>query len=348
MTIRFLQTTATIGIAAVVALAALPASAGLIIPEGKAGSALRVDDNLAPIGRIKGLGNNHGLALAASRGLLVSASLNVQSRADITRPAGVSEKEHAAHHLAGVEDKWTKVGLIRLVDLKTGAIVHQIEVPGMVHHVTVGANDRFALATHPKMGAVTIIDLETQKVVATIKTGPKPNYAVYDPKTASFYVSNAGNATISQVDPLAGTLVRTLKTPGGAEHMAIDVPGRRLFAAEADTGVVAVLNIDSGAVEKTFDVGGELHGIAYDAGKDALYVSARAKGAIAWIDLKSGKMSLEPIGPQPYHMEIDGTRLMVSSAGKNLVWAVDIASRSVVATVPTKARGHQMVVVPTN
>lgn len=216
----------------------------------------------------------------------------------------------------------------------------------MVHHVTVGAADRFALVTHPSLDSISLIDLEKGEVTATIATGPNPNYAVYDPKTASFYVSNAGNSTISQIDPAKGYLVRNLRTAGGVEHMTIDVAGRRLFAAEADTGIVDVINLDTGAVDQTYDIGGELHGVAYDAPRDTLYVSAREKGQIAAIDLVSGTLGLHAAGPAPYHMVLDGNQLVVSSAKDNAVWVIDTATWQRVMTIPTKARGHQMVILP--
>ncbi len=335
---------AVIGMAGL--LLAGAASAEVYIPEGSAGTALRLDANFAAAGRISGLGNVHGMTVALSRNLLISASLDMQSREKIKKPEGMSDADHQAHHSKAKKAMDGKVSLISLIDLKTGSVIRRIEVPGMVHHVTIGGNDRYVLATHPSLGSVSIIDLSTDRVTATIPTGPMPNYAVYDPKTAAFYVSNAGNKTISRVDPVAGVVTQNFKTPGGVEHLAIDVPGRRLFAAEADAGELSVLNIDTGTVIATTQIGGELHGVAYDAGRDVVYVSAREKGAIARIDLKTGVLTLDPIGPEPYHMALDGGTLLVSSAGKKLVWVLDVASGKVVKTIPTNSRGHQMVVIP--
>jgi len=336
---------------AVAVTLASPTIAEVIIPEGNAGTALRLADDMTPLGRIKGLGNVHGMDVALSRGLLISASLNEQPRGEVKKPEGVSQDEHAAHHnggakVEGASAATANVGILNLVDLASGQIKQRIEVPGMVHHVTVGAADRYAVLTHPGLDAVSIVDLESRTVTATIKTGPNPNYAVYDPKTAAFYVSNAGNATISQVDPVQGYVVRNFKTPGGAEHLAIDVAGRRLFAAEADDGRVDVINLASGEVSRSFEVGGGLHGIAYDSARNAVYVSAREMGAIGWIDLATNKLSLQPVGPEPYHMALDGDKLLVSSADENVVWVLDANTHDLTSTIKTNARGHQMVVMP--
>ncbi len=336
--------------AALVAMAATPALADVYIPEGPSGTALQLSGDFAPVGRIKGLGNTHGMDVALSRGILISATLDEQSRGEmkVKKPEGMSDSAHKAHHGGGMKGNKASdtVSLISLIDIKTGKITRKIEVPGMVHHVTVGANDRYVLATHPGLDAISIIDLETDKVTATIKTGPNPNYAVYDPQTRSFWVSNAGNATISQVDPVQGYVVRNVKTPAGAEHLAIDTSGRRLFAAEADAGTLSVVDLDSGKVTRTYNIGGELHGVAYDPKADAVYVSAREQGKVAWVDLASGTVTTTPIGPEPYHMALANGRLVVSSAEKDVVWVVDVASRKTVRTVPTSATAHQMAVIP--
>lgn len=343
-----LRSSAALAFAAFALFSPAPLVAEVIIPEGIAGTALRVSDDMQPAGRIEGLGNVHGMDVALSRGYLVSASLDEQPRNEIMKPATVAQDEHAAHHSKDTkaDPAVADVSVISLVDIATGQITRKIEVPGMVHHVAVGANDRFALVTHPSLDSISLIDLDKGEVTATIATGPNPNYAVYDPKTAAFYVSNAGNATISQVDPEKGYLVRNLRTMGGAEHMAIDVAGRRLFAAEADSGILDVINLDTGAVDATFEIGGELHGVAYDAMRDAVYVNARENGQVAWIDLATGAQALEAVGPEPYHMALDGNRLLVSSAEENVVWVIDTATRQRIQTIATSDVGHQMVVLP--
>lgn len=218
----------------------------------------------------------------------------------------------------------------------------------MVHHVTVSTDERYVLVTHPGLDAVSLIDLDNNTVTATVQTGPNPNYAVYDPKTEAFYVSNAGNGTISQVEPKAGYVVRNFKTENGAEHLDIDIEGRRIFAAEADAGEIAVVNIDTGKTQARYKIGGGLHGIAYDEARNAVYVSARERGAVAYISLDTGKIEDQPIGPEPYHMALAGDTLLISSADAPLIWTVDVTTRKVLTTIPTKDRAHQMVVTPGN
>ena len=320
------------------------AFADVYIPEGLSGTALHLSSELKPVSRITGLDNVHGLSVAISRGLLIAGSLSEQSRSEVEKPGAVSSDDHNAHHGKSNNDQSEEVSIISLIDIQTEKVIRKIEVPGMVHHITTSSDDRYVLVTHPGLDAVSIIDLETNTLTATIPTGSNPNYAVYDPQTASFYVSNTGNATISQVEPKAGYAVRNFKTENGVEHLEFDIDSRRIFAAEADAGEVSVIDIDTGETTSRFTVGGGLHGIAYDQSRNSIYVSARERGAIVYISLETGESEDQLIGPEPYHMTLVGDTLLVSSADEPLIWAVDVETRHVLATIPTKDRAHQMAV----
>ncbi len=353
--------TSIAALAAVLALGgAVAANAGVIVPEGDAGTALRLNDQSRATGRISGLGNVHGLAVAPRRGVLIAGSLDEVSRDDIAKPKGVSQQDHNAHH-GGAKKGAMKAGsmntgatpanpsgdisLVSLVDLNSGEILRQIEVPGMVHHVSVDSGERWAVVTHPSLDAVSVIDLETGAVTATVVTGANPNYTVFNPTDGLFYVSNAGDNNILPLDPVTGATGTPIATPGGVEHMVIDVASQRIWGAEADTGQVDEVDLATGKVVRRLDVGGTLHGIARDAGTGTIYVSAREQGKIAVIEPATGAIDLAAAGPEPYHLEVDGDRLIVSSAENDVLWAFRLSDLSRVAEVATRGRGHQMVVL---
>jgi YVTN family beta-propeller protein len=326
---------------------AAPAMAEIIVPEGNAGTALRLTDDMKVVGRIEGLGNVHGLAAAPRRRLVIAGSLEEVSRSEIARPKGVSEDEHAVHHGGGMKKRANDgaVGLVSFVDLASGAVIRQVEVPAGVHHVTVDPGERWAVVTHPALDAVSVIDLETAKVTATVETGSNPNYAVFDSETGLFWVSNAASGTVTAVDPAAGVLRNTIETPGGIEHMVIDVKGRRIWGAEAEDGRVDEIDLAAGRVVRSIEIGGELHGIARDPASGKVFAAAREQGKLATIDPASGTVRFAEAGPEPYHIEVDGDLLAVSDAEVDVIRAYRIPDMSLVAEVPTRARGHQMVVL---
>ena len=322
-------------------IAGSAAQADVYVPEGDGGTVLHLDDQFNVVGRVSGLDNVHGLAGAPGRGLLVAGSLSETTPGMVEKPAGVSEGDHNAHHGGGAKPMPESASLVTLVDAKSHEIVRRIEVPGIVHHVEVSADERYAVVTHPALDAISVIDLESGEVTATIATGPIPEYATADPKTGRFFVSNAGNDTVSDVDPVAGIVERNFKLKGAPKHMELNADARQLIVSEAEGGTVAVLNADTGETLERYEIGGGLHGVAAD--ENAIWSSARERERVVRIDRASGKRMEADIGPEPYHMASVSGAILVSSASENVLWVVDPATLELRKTIETAQTGHQFV-----
>jgi len=320
------------------------ALADVYIPEGTRGTVLHLDEAFKATGRIEGLGNVHGLAGAPKRGILVAGSLTETEGGEVAKPSQVSEEDHEAHHGGGEKSETSATSLVTLVDADSHEILRRIEVPGIVHHVGVSSDERFAAITHPGLGSVSLIDLESGEVTATIATGPIPEYAIADPKTGNFFVSNAGNDTISELDPEDGIVTRNFKLQGPPNHMLLDAEARQLIVSESDTGKVSIIDADSGEALVSFKIGGELHGVAAD--KDAIWSSARDRDRVVRIDRATGERLDVNVGPEPYHMARVGAALLVSSAATNELWVLDPKTLDLITTVATNSTGHQFVRIP--
>ncbi|UXX85266.1 YncE family protein (plasmid) [Roseovarius pelagicus] len=320
------------------------ALADLYIPEGETGTLLHLDRGFEIVARIPGLDNVHGLAGAPERGLLVAGSLSESMPGEVAKPAAVSDEEHAAHHGGGTKTVPESVRHVTLMDVSSQEILRRIEVPGIVHHVEVSADERYAVVTHPTSETVSVIDLESGEVTATVATGPIPEYAVADPVTGNFFVSNAGNDTISVLDPRAGIVDRNFRLDGPPKHMILDAGARRLFVSQSDVGRVAILDADSGETLESFEIGGELHGIAVD--ETAIWSSARERDRVVRIDRESGERLEVEVGPEPYHMMRVENALVVSSAEDAVIWVLDPTTLELRNSVTTQSIAHQMVEMP--
>jgi DNA-binding beta-propeller fold protein YncE len=233
---------------------------------------------------------------------------------------------------------------VSLVNADSHEIVRRIEVPGIVHHVGISTDERFAAVTHPGLDAVSLIDLDSGEVTATIATGPIPEYVIADPKTGNFFVSNAGNDTISELDPEDGIVTQNFKLQGPPKHMLLVAEARQLIVSESDTGRVSIIDADNGETLDTFEIGGDLHSVAADNG--AIWSSARERDRVVRIDRDTGERLEVNVGPEPYHMARVGDALMVSSAAKNELWVLDPKTLDLVTIVETDSTGHQFVPMP--
>lgn len=323
------------------------ASAQVLVPEGMEGSILHIEADGIATRRIGGLDNIHGLSVAPNSGLIIAGSLSESLREaaeTVSRPAGVSEEDHEAHH-GGAKGKTAdsdSFSIVTILDLASHDVRARIEVPGAVHHVEVSSDEQFAAVTHPGLDGISIIELETG-TVNTIDTGPVPEYAIADPQTGYFLVSNAGNGTISEVDPSRGVVLRNFVIDGGPKHMQLTTK-RRLVVAEADEGMVSVIDVAAGTVNKRYKVGGELHGIQSDG--TAIYVAAREREALVRIDFATGKQFEKSLGPEPYHATLVGDALYVSSAAEPMIWIVDPSTLETFGQIKTNGVAHQMAPLP--
>jgi DNA-binding beta-propeller fold protein YncE len=330
-------------------------AATVYIPGGSAGEVLVVDgDTDAILGRLTGLPDIHGLGGAPGVRYLVAGSYAETSAGEasaVSKPAGVSEDEHAAHHGAADRSNTPAVGVVSIltiIDTADRSPVRRLEVPGAVHHVAVSPDGRYAVATHPNADGISVIDLSNLTARGLVRTGPIANYAVFSPDGSRLYVSNAGNGTVSEIETGRWFVRRNLLAGDSPEHIVMAPDGRVLYVANVSAGTVSALDVERGEITGTFVVGGELHGLDISDDGTTLFVSGKGENKLVAIDVKSGGMRSAPLGPAPYHLAVirGMGKLYVSSRDEPKVWVIDQASLTPRGIIAIRGEGHQMVVLP--
>ena len=326
--------------------------ARVYIPEGSADAIPIVDATTGEtVGRILGTEAVHGLAGSPNSGYLVAGSYmenDRESAGEMSKPAAVTEDEHAAHHAKpkqtlGPPD--AGVSLLSVIDKASGDLLRKIEVPGAVHHAAISPDGRFAVSTHPNGDGISVVDLETFELIAWVLTGPMPNYAVFGTDPGTVYVSNAGNGTVSEVDLELGIVRRNMVAGESPEHMTIGSDGGVLFVADANIGRIVEIDLSTGRDVRTFEIGGEVHGLDLSEDQNHLLVAAKETDRIVSVDLQSGTIIDAVLSPAPYHLTtIPGTgSIIVSSRDEPKVWIVDADTLNASKEIPIEGEGHQMV-----
>lgn len=332
------------------------ADTNVYVPMGSKGTVLKIDAiSNKIVGSIYGLDETHGLAGVFGRYLIAGSYSEYDKKENgsvlqITKPSGVSQDEHAAHHAKDPTSKPPKgsmVSMVSVIDAVNQQVIRKILVPGAVHHVEVTGDERFAVVTHPNNDSVSLINLKTFKVTATIKTGSTPNYAVSSKDGKLVFVSNSSENTVSVIDIDRRSVTEKITVQESPEHMALSPDGMTLYVANADSGTVSVIPLKTQTVTNTFKLKGGLHGIDLSDDGTNLYVAGREQNKLFAIDLGSGKVNTIKTGPSPYHLAvIRGTgQLYVSSAEEDKIWVIDQKTRKTISVIPTSDRAHQMVVV---
>ena len=295
--------------------------------------------------------NPHGLAITPDQRYLIAGSYTESKPGEHStppKPSGVTEDEHERHHQTAVEDTGSPVGMsfVSVVDAATNQVVHQIEVKGAVHHVSVTPDGKFAIATHPTAGGISVIDLQLRKVFKTIATGPVPNYAVSTNDNKHIYVSNAGNNTVSEIDAQNWTVTRNFTTGAAPEHVVLSPDESSIYVNNVTDGTVSVISLGSGRTVQTYPTGDTPHGIDLSDDGNILFVSSKGDDLLIAIDLTNDEVRRVSLSPAPYHVTaIQGTgRLYVSSRAIEKIWVIDQQTLEIVNEITLNGIGHQMVV----
>jgi len=328
------------------------AGAVMFVPTGDTGEVLRIDAGRDKIiGKISGIEAVHGLAgLVGGRYLVAGsyAELDPGAGSLPPKPAAVSAADHEAHHSKQPKAKARKAGSVSFVsvlDVTQNAVIRRISVPGAVHHVGIGSDDRYAVVTHPNEDSVSVIDMKSLKLVTTVKTGSTPNYAVAGKGGKRLFVSNAGDGTVSEIDTATWTVRKTIPVGKSPEHMVMSPNGKSLFVNNADGGTVSLIDLGRGQAVRTYTVGGGIHGLDLSDDGATLFVAAQETNKLAAIEIETGKIRTVPLAPAPYHLAaVRGAgKIYISSAEKNKIWVLDQTSLRTVAEIPVPGLAHQMV-----
>lgn len=302
------------------------------------------------IGAIAGTDNSHGLAITPDGRTLVAGSLLARAPGTpLTRPSGVSEQDHQAHHSASSTSSPAAegvLGTLYLVDVHQGEVTRRIEVPGAVHHTLVTPDGRHAVSTHPALSGVSIVDLATGNFTRHVETGAAPDYLVSKSDGSRIYVSNSGSGMVSELDTTNWLVNREFEIGGAPGHLALSADETTLFTVDVGTGSVAAVELSTARMTQRYPVGSEPHGVALSEDGKQLFVSSIQENRLTAIDLATGAARSRILDPAPYHITtVPGTgKIYVSSRSVPRVWVVDQVSLHVDGAIATDGITHQMVV----
>ncbi len=326
----------------------------MYVPTGDTDDLVIIDLDLDKvIGRIDDLENAHGLAVSPNGEYLVAGSMRPVDDAEareISKPAAMSEDEHAAHHAGGDDAGAIKSpSYLSIIQPGQGRVMRRVAVPALTHHTAISPDGKHAIAVHSGAGGISVVDLNRMDVVKTIQTGKWPNYAVFSSDGKSLYVSNAGPGSVSEIDAHDWSIRRELTVGEKPEHMVLSPDGETLFVANVDDGTAVSVDLTSGAQTSRFNIGAKPHGI--DVSKDGrwLFVSSKSDQTLTRIDLTDNSVSRIGLQPSPYHVAYvaEVNKLYVSSRKAAKIWVLDPASMKVVTEIDIgRGVAHQMVLLP--
>jgi len=201
-------------------------------------------DSGAPKGKITGLQQDHGVAVATEFG-----------RGFITD---------------GGQAK------VIIFDLKSLKIIGEAKADKDADSIVYDPASKRVFAMNGDPHSATVIDAKKGTVVGTIELGGVPEFAVADGK-GTVYVNIEDKNELVSID--SKTLKIKSRWPlapaGGPTGLAIDLQHRRLFSAGRGPQMLVVMDADSGKIIQSFPITSGVDAVAYDPETALIFASTR-------------------------------------------------------------------------
>jgi YVTN family beta-propeller protein len=182
---------------------------------------------------------------------------------------------------------------------------NRIEVGNDPAEVTFSARGTHAFVCNTGSGTVSIIDTGTKEIVVELTVGTTP-VGAWPGRDGNLYVDNEGSQTLSVIDGDTLEIVRTLEL-GFAPAMVAIAPTGALWVS--DPGGSRVVVYDTATAEdgpvSTIMTGVGAHAIAFGPDESKAYISNQDDDTVSVVEVASGTMvETVPVGSKPNGMAV--------------------------------------------
>jgi YVTN family beta-propeller protein len=257
--------------------------------------------------------SNYGNRDSAGHSLtVIDLSLKVPA---VVRTIDLGEyrRPHGSAFLPGdttmvVTSEASQAGLV--VSLAGGAVLAKIPTTQKGSHMVVlTADGRRGFTSNVGDGTISELDVANRAFVRTIPVAPAVEGIAVSPSGDQVWVGSDKVKTVSIVTPASGAVADTITGFGLPYRMAVTPDGRTAIVTDPVNAVVRFFNTATRA---------EIGRMSFAA--DSLVSTAEVPGSPS---------------PEGIIMAPDGRNVFVTLQGRNRVVAIDIATRQVLATMPT-------------
>ncbi len=307
----------------------------------------------------------HGTLLATNMNDNTVTVLDLASgRTLATLPTGAAPHEVAVSH----DGRWAVVsnyGPAKQPGNSLTVIDLTQPVPAVVRTIGLGEyhrphgsvflpGDTTLLVTSETSQAVVVVNLARGTVSAKIPTTQRLSHMVVLTADGHHaFTTNVGDGTISELDVSRHAFVRTIAVAPAVEGIAVSPAGDQVWVGSDKTKIVSIVTPASGAVAHTIGGFGLPYRLAITSDGKTAIITDPASAVVRFFNTATraelGRLtfaadSLVPTAevpgspcPEGVTLTPDGRTAFVTLQGRNRVVAIDVASRTVLATMPTGA-----------
>ncbi len=193
--------------------------------------------------------------------------------------------------------------------------------------------------SNAEAGTVSVFSSADFSPVTTVTVESLPYNISVTNDGSQVWVSNAGSGTISIIDPTTNTVVDTITTGGVPRQILFTADGERALVLNRGSGTLQQVDIATGDVSVIASSLGQITYGVLSADESMLYLASTSTTGVIPMTLATGVADFDgriATGLVHYGMALspDGTEIWVPSYNEQLVTVIDVATLSVVDTIP--------------
>ncbi|MCP3939671.1 MAG: YncE family protein, partial [Actinomycetia bacterium] len=241
---------------------------------------------------------------------------------------------------------------VSVIDTAADIVVDTIPVGSCPQGVAVHPSGDTVYVTNGCDSSVSLIDTATATVIATVPVGTEPHGIAIPLTGASVYVGNIGGGSVSVIDADTDTVVDTILTGGTPHGLAVHPAGTSVYAPLGEPGSNILAVIDT-ATREVVDVevgDGPLSVVVDPSGSLAYAGSGRNGGVVSVVDTATNAVvdSFQVSSWSLHQVAVDstGSTLYATDHFSDKLWVVDLATKSIIASVAMAPRPVGVAVHP--
>jgi DNA-binding beta-propeller fold protein YncE len=251
----------------------------------------------------------HHLAVTPDQRLLIIAMATGNELVFIDRATGAIRKrlEISDPYQIGFspDGRWFVSNSLRLdrVDVYHAgnfALAYRLPAYSMPSHIGFSPDSSIAYISLQGTSQLTAIELASAKVLWTVPVGPQPA-GVWVRKSGTVLVAAMGSDYIAEINPTDGSMIRRIQTGRGAHNFQIAPDGKFLYVSNRVAGSIAILDADTLAMSGLLQAPGGPDDMVFTPDGKELWVTGRWRAWVNVIELASRTIKATiPVGRSPH------------------------------------------------
>jgi YVTN family beta-propeller protein len=199
---------------------------------------------------------------------------------------------------------------------------------------------------------IAIVDTNSNTLLKLLPGGSDPEEFAISADGSRIYVANEDVGLASLVEISSGAILKSLPVGEEPEGVSLSPDGKFVYVTSENDGQVSVIETASNNLLTTLKVGRRPRVVAFLPDGSRAYVSLENDSALAVVDpvkhtlLRTIRLQGEGVKPMGIAVAPDGKKIYVTTGRFGKVFAIDVATEQVIASVDAGARPWGIAITP--